>query len=199
MFFDFFGALLSFLSTYFFIKQNKKAWYLSLLATSINAVLYAQKGIYADMMLEVFYFASSIAGLWQWSQRSKNAVIKKISLFQLTALFASIAFLFIIMHWFLATWTNSTVAHMDALTTTLSLAGQLLMVYKYIFTWIIWFIVDALYCWLYFNKGLAIHSILMLVYTFMAIYGYLRWRNKIIAERSDTNKAIFFPVEERRF
>nr|WP_081726626.1 nicotinamide mononucleotide transporter [Legionella oakridgensis] len=56
MFYDLIGAIASLLSTYYFIRQNNKAWAIALLATALNGWLYWQTGIYADMCLESFYF-----------------------------------------------------------------------------------------------------------------------------------------------
>ena len=82
---------------------------------------------------------------------------------------------FITIHYLLSTLTHSTVAILDAATTSLSLVAQWLMCHKIIATWILWFITDALYATMYLSKSLPFHSILMIVYTGMAITGYLVW------------------------
>ena len=56
MLYDLFSALTSLLSTYYFIRLDIKAWPIGLLATCFNGWLFWQKGIYADMCLESFYF-----------------------------------------------------------------------------------------------------------------------------------------------
>lgn len=62
MLLDILGAIISLLSTYYFIRLDSKAWLTSLFATCLNAFLYWQKGIYADMILESFYFLALAMG-----------------------------------------------------------------------------------------------------------------------------------------
>ena len=187
MLLDIFGAFTSLLSTYYFIRLDKRAWWVTLLATSLNAVLYWQNGIYADMTLEFFYFLSTFYGwyLWREPENQKSSSIRSLSLKQGSFLIISVGILFFILENLLSTLTNSNVALLDALTTSLSLAAQWLMCHKVITTWILWFITDALYAYMYFQKQLPFHGILMILYTGMAIVGYLSWAKQKANKNSE--------------
>ena len=163
--------------TYYFIRLDKRAWWVTLVATSLNAALYWQSGIYADMTLEslLFYEHFLCWYLWRGTANQKSSSITNLSLKQGAFLIISVGILFLILKNFLSTLTNSNVAFLDALTTSLSLAAQWLMCHKMITTWILWFITDALYAYMYFQKHLPFHSILMIIYTGMAIVGYFSW------------------------
>lgn len=182
MFYDLFGACASFLSTYYFIHKNVKAWPISLVAIAVNGWLYWQKGIYADMCLESFYFISAAYG---WAMWRKSTAIqptqtpKSLAWKNWVLIIVVIGGLYELVFFLLTTFTHSSVAKLDALTTSLSLVAQALMCHKIIATWILWFIADALYLFLYMKKALPFHSILMLLYTFMAIAGYQVWRREI--------------------
>ena len=181
MFFDIIGALCSLLSTYLFIRLNTKAWIVGILATCLNGWLYWSKGIYADMTLEFCYFLSMGYGWYRWRHTGFNNRAGKITLLdQFTIkhwflLTLSLAFVFAFIYYMLHTYTNSSVAVLDATTTSISLVAQWLMCHKIILTWILWLITDALYAFLYFSKGLPFHCILMMVYTLMAITGFILW------------------------
>ncbi|ASQ45471.1 nicotinamide riboside transporter PnuC [Legionella clemsonensis] len=180
MLLDIVGTVASLLATYYFIQISNKAWPVSLLATLINGLLYWQKGIYADMALESFYFFSTCYGwyLWRSSNPRTTKIITKLSTTQWLVLTAVTFALFLFIANLLKTFTRSDIAILDSLTTSLSLAAQWLMCYKLIATWILWFLTDAVYSYLYFQKQLPFHSLLMLVYTIMAIAGYRSWAKR---------------------
>jgi nicotinamide mononucleotide transporter len=179
MLFDLFGASCSLLSTYFFIKLDNKAWPVGLLATCLNGWLYWYKGIYADMILEVFYFLSMGYGWYKWQSAAKKynqpTLLYQLLASQWMALFISLGSVFFVIYTLLTFLTHSSVAFLDAATTSLSLVAQWLMCHKVITTWILWFITDALYAFMYFSKNLPFHCGLMIIYTGLAICGYLRW------------------------
>jgi nicotinamide mononucleotide transporter len=190
MVFDIIGAFVSLLSTYFFIQLNNKAWPVGILATALNGWLYWHKGIYADMILEFCYFLSLCYGWYLWRKKDINntlgieqATLNTLTLRQWMALGTSLCLMYILIHYFLQSFTNSNIAFMDAASTSLSLVAQWLMCHKIIATWLLWFITDALYAFMYYAKDLPFHTILMLVYTGMAVTGYWVWvgRNRAAA------------------
>ncbi len=170
------GTLASLLSTYYFIRLDNKAWTASLLAICLNGWLYWKKGIYADMVLESFYFFSTCYGWYLWYKPIKpKTQIIKLSKKQSLLIGFFILALYILIVNLLTTFTDSNVAVLDALTTALSLAAQGLMCYKAIATWMLWFITDAIYAYMYLHKQLPFHSLLMLIYTLLAVVGYFKW------------------------
>ncbi len=181
---DFFGACVSFMSTLCFIRLNSKAWPIGLLATLVNGALYWYKGIYADMVLEAIYMIAMLYGWYLWSNHkytnsqllSETLNTLKPSHWGVLSL-VSLAVCSLI-YYLLTHYTDSEVAVLDALTTTMSLVAQYLMCHKIIFTWVLWFCVDLLYACMYFNKQLPFHTVLMLVYTGMALSGYWYWSKK---------------------
>lgn len=173
---DVLGTLISLLSTYYFIRLSHKAWLISLLATCLNGWLYWQKGIYADMTLEVFYFLNTCYGLYLWDTNSqKTPSVFTLSKSQWAWLGLCCTILFIVMAALLSLFTSSNVSILDSLTTSLSLLAQWLMCHKVISTWILWFLTDALYAFMYASKQLPFHSLLMLFYTGIAVIGYRTW------------------------
>lgn len=178
MLIDIFGTLLSLITTYFLIKLNKLAWPFGIIATILNAWLYWSQGIYADMSLEIFYCLSMGYGWYQWNKQSNQTFQSIRTLTQSEWISIPIVFvlLFTLIYYFLTTYTQSNIAILDALTTALSLIGQWLMCHKVIFTWVIWFFTDLIYALMYVNKQIPFHAGLMLIYTGMAISGYLVWK-----------------------
>ena len=180
MLYDFFGAIVSLISTYYFIRLDSKAWPVGLLATCVNGWLYWRNGIYADMCLESFYFLSLCYGWYRWSspQKQKTSVLIHLSGKKWGYLCVILIATYSLIYTLLITLSHSTVAKLDALTTTLSLVAQWLMCHKIIATWALWFLADALYALMYLYKDLPFHTLLMFIYTGLAIIGYASWHRQ---------------------
>jgi nicotinamide mononucleotide transporter len=177
---DALGTTVSLLSTFFYTRQSRLAWPAGLVATMINGYLFWRKGIYGDLTIELLYTCTMAYGWYLWSQ--SNATTTSGNFIQLTwkqwmFLTAASLFLYSLIWFLLTSFTHSTVAKLDALTTTLSLLAQLLMCYKIIATWVVWLIVDGLYVMLYSTKQLPFHVALMLIYLAMAVWGLHYWKN----------------------
>ena len=179
---DVIGAIFSLASTLLYIKANKSAWPISLVAICINIFLYYKTGIYGDMSLEIIYFTLVFYGWYQWAwggANNTNLTISRITP-KLGLLLSAIAFLGTCsLSCILINFTNSQVPYWDNSTTFLSLNAQWMICKKILETWAVWFVVDALYVELYFNKALPFHSTLLIVYCVLAIIGYYRWRSGI--------------------
>lgn len=190
MFLDLAGTLFSLLYIYYFIRMDNKVWYVGILASCFNTCAYWKSGIYADMCLEVFYFLFMIYGWYKWQHDSNDALtVNRLSITHWILLSLSFILGFILIYLTLISFTLSNVPVIDSLTTTLSLVAQWLMCHKSIVTWIFWFIVDALYFILYLTKNLPFHAFLMIIYTGMAITGYLMWAKTNKESRSEIQAA----------
>ncbi|MFI4919603.1 MAG: nicotinamide riboside transporter PnuC [Legionellales bacterium] len=194
MLFDLIGTLVSLLSTYYFMRLNNKAWPLGMIATVINGGLYWHKGIYADMFLELCYFLSMCYGwhLWQRKHRldpdNTSHRLSTLTGKQWLLLLLILCCVFVVIHYLLQTLSDSNVAFLDAASTSLSLVAQWLMCHKIIITWLLWFITDTLYAFMYLSKDLPFHCGLMLIYIGMALTGYLLWLRQ--AQMAGEQKAV---------
>ncbi len=179
---DLLGATTSLSATLLFVSVNRIAWLITIIATLLNGWLYWQQGIYADMALEFAYFASALYGWisWKASDLSQSSEIKTISSKQeWLTLLGYLSISYCVLWGFLSSYTHTTVATLDAATTSLSLMAQWLMCRKVITTWILWFITDAIYAYLYYIKSLPFHVVLVLIYLGLALTGYFRWRQRL--------------------
>jgi nicotinamide mononucleotide transporter len=174
---DFVGTFTSLLSTYLFVRINSKAWLVTLLSSCLNGVLYWQNSIYASTVLESCYFISTCYGWYMWCKpiKKEELAISSLSVLQWFWVLVVILVFYTIIISLLSTFAHSDVAILDALTTSISLVAQWLMCHKVIATWILWFSTDALYVYVYLQKQMPFHCLLMFIYTGMAIAGYLTW------------------------
>lgn len=180
MLFDVLGTFLSLLSTYYYIQLDKKAWLITLLATCVNGSLYFYKGIYANSLLECFYFLNASYGLYYWNRQEKDASFLLGRYALKHYLFLGLAFLssFLLISLLLTTQTDSKIPMLDALSFSISIIAQWLMCQRIITTWVLWFIADALFAYMYYIHQMPFHTLLMLFFTGLAVVGYFRWSKK---------------------
>jgi nicotinamide mononucleotide transporter len=64
----------------------------------------------------------------------------------------------------------------DSLTTAISLVANFYLAKRYIENWFLWIIVDVMYVGVFMYKELYMTAGLYLLFFFMAIQGYRKWR-----------------------
>ena len=133
------------------------------------------------MIINGYFFIMSIYGWYYWSRKKDEVVINNISklykkeYLQLILLaLGSLIFIYIIYEQF-DKW-NSWTAYVDTLTTAIFFVAMWLMAKRKVESWIFWIIGDIITVPLYFYKGLTISSIQYIIFTVLAILGYLSWK-----------------------
>jgi nicotinamide mononucleotide transporter len=181
------GAILGLLYIFFSIRQHILTWPTGLFTSLLYIVVFLKSGFYADMGLQVYYVAISIYGWYYWLKGGKNDPVasqkqvrarktpRKILFYSLLATIVIYGGLLLI----LLNLTDSTVPYMDALTTALSITATWMLAKKYIEHWLIWIFVDLISAGLYVYKELWPTVVLFVVYTLMAVLGYLEWKKDL--------------------
>jgi nicotinamide mononucleotide transporter len=152
-----------------------------LVSTLIFVYILFEWKMYGDFIVNIYYSIMSILGWYLWTRKkngtdefaisimnSKDYLISSV-IFTGTLLF--IAFIY---HFF-DKFTNWK-AYVDTLTTALFFVGMWLMAQRKIENWIIWIVADFISVPLYFYKGLTFSSLQFILFTIIAILGYIEWR-----------------------
>lgn len=189
---DFIGASLSLICTYYFTQAKRIAWVIGIAAILLNSVLYWQKGIYGHLILESIYFGSMIIGWFKWSNTTSHSslqplMVKHLSKKQYIYITVAATGAIGILSYFLKFYTQSDIPFWDATTTILSLCAQLLLCFKFLQCWVLWFVVDLLIALLQLYKNIPFHSALHFVYLYLAIKGYLNWQKIYLQHNKETS------------
>ena len=178
------AVIFGFLSVWY-SKQNK-IWVFptGMISTLIFVYLLLKWGLLGDMLINVYYFIMSVYGWYLWTRvkngkaanpiSSTNSLEKKQSVF---LFLATLIFVFIVYKIF-DKWT-SWVAYVDTITTAIFFVGMWLMAKRKIENWIYWIIGDIISVPLYFYKGFTFTSFQYLIFTFIAISGYITWKKSL--------------------
>ena len=175
------AVIFGFLSVWF-SKQNK-IWVFptGMISTSIFVYLLLKWELLGDMMINGYYFIMSIYGWYIWTRKVDEthhtpitSTTKKEKRTSLIIFILTLIFVFVVYKSF-DKWDNW-VAYVDTITTAIFFVGMWLMARKKIENWIYWIIGDIISVPLYFYKGFTFTSFQYLIFTFIAIFGYLEWK-----------------------
>jgi nicotinamide mononucleotide transporter len=75
-------------------------------------------------------------------------------------------------------YTNQANPYTDSFTSIFSLVATFMVTKKVLENWIYWIIIDAVSVYLFASRELYMTSILFLLYTGIAIFGYFKWKKQ---------------------
>ena len=175
------AVVFGFLSVWYAKKNHIWVFPTGLISTLIFVYLLWKWTLLGDMMINAYYFIMSLYGWYVWTQKSNdqatpisrtNTKEKRISfvIFIITLVFVYV------VYQSAGKWTTWT-AYVDTVTTAIFFVGMWLMARRKIENWIFWIVGDIISVPLYFYKGLTFTSFQYLIFTVIAIYGFLAWKH----------------------
>ncbi len=174
----FFGLL----SVWFSKNNNVLVYPTGIINTSIFVYLLVKWELLGDMIINVYYFLMSIYGWYYWTRKSNNIGYTPITRMHSTdikiiliIIITSVLFVSYLYSFF-EKWSGF-VSYVDIITTAIFFAGMWLMARRKIESWFFWILGDIISVPLYFVKGLAFSSFQYLIFTFIAIAGYYKWKS----------------------
>ena len=172
------------LSVWYAKKDNILVFPTGLVSTSIYVYLLWKWVLWGDMMINGYYFIMSIYGWYHWTRKKGDVVEFPISVISRTEkrmsliiFIFTVTFVVLVYHYFdkFTTWY----AYVDTFLTGIFFVGMWLMAKRKIENWIYWIIGDIISIPLYFSKGFTFTSFQYLIFTIVAIYGYLEWKKNL--------------------
>ena len=180
------GVMLGLLYLWLEYRANTWLWVVGMLMPCVHGILYYKSGLYADSAMQLYYVVAGLYGLTAWivgHKRKDNRLrIAHTPLRQVAPLVAVYGVLHIILYYILVRFTDSTVPFFDSMTTAMSMVAMWMLSRKYVEQWLVWCVVDAITVGLYLYKGIPLTAALYLLYTSLAIAGYLRWKRVVSRE-----------------
>jgi nicotinamide mononucleotide transporter len=175
------GVVFGLLSVWLAKKNDISVFPTGMISTSIFVYLLLKSGLVGDMLINAYYFGMSVYGWVIWTRvndQKQTTPITRINQqewrYLLLLFVGSLVFVYGVYQWF-GLWNSST-AMIDTLTTAIFFSGMWLMARRKIENWIFWIVGDIISVPLYLIKGFSFTSLQYLIFTFIAIYGYLEWK-----------------------
>lgn len=162
------------------VKENKLLWLFGLITSLLYIYVFFEAKIYADMGINVYYVIISIYGWIHWSKTSAagtaKLAVQSVNLKLAIWLSLITVLLFTFIAFVLTKFTDSDIALWDAFTTAASITATWMLARKILEHWLIWIVVDTISVGLYIYKGLYPTVILFIVYSSLAVLGYIEWK-----------------------
>jgi nicotinamide mononucleotide transporter len=171
--------LLSVATVWLNIRQSHWAWLFAIISSAAYGLVFYGSRLYGDMGLQLVFITVSFWGWYQWLHGDDTHDQLPVTSLDARGRWIAVAGWaagFLLLAWFLKTYTDTDVPHSDGFLTAGSLVGQLLLSRKKIENWHVWIIVDVLYVALYLHKHLILTAILYAVFVGMAVAGLRAWR-----------------------
>ena len=198
IFLEIIAAFFGLLSVFFSVKRNIWVYPTGIISTTIYVYILFNFGLLGDMLINVYYSIMSIYGWISWNKNTENQIIsvdfakKKdwlvgLNLFAMSFVVVCGVYYFkpfIDNHFSMngvslgfqqLDWAN----WLDIFTTSLFLIGMWFMAKRKVENWLFWIVGDLICIPMMLYKGLGITSLQYLVFTIMAVMGYLEWLKQV--------------------
>ena len=185
IFIESFAVGMNILSVIYAKQNNILVYPTGLIGTGIFVYILFNFSLLGDMIINGYFFFMSIYGWYYWSRKKDEVLINNVSRLEkkeylqliLLAL-GSLIFIYFVYVQF-DKW-NSWTAYVDNITTAIFFVAMWLMARRKIESWIFWIIGDLITVPLYFYKGLTISSLQYIIFTILAILGYISWKKILL-------------------
>ncbi|QHW34449.1 nicotinamide mononucleotide transporter [Paenibacillus rhizovicinus] len=174
------------LSVWLTARERISAWPVGLVNVACFFYMFEDAKLYADMMLQVFFFALTVYGWMVWLTNRGTAKVRptrRLTLRQGWLLAVLLPVITLIWGYLLQSYTDASIPYADALIATLSLIAQYLLSSKVFENWMCWIAVDVLSVAMYAYKDLYTLAFLYVIFLAIAIAGHISWRRAL---QSDT-------------
>jgi len=171
-------------SVWYAKKENILVYPTGIICTVITVYLLYVNKYLGDMMMNFYYSIMSIYGWWNWSRKKNDKYIVPISrtntkekqigigLFLLTML---ITYLVYVGFEYKLEIPN----YIDIVTSGIFFTAMWYMATKKLENWTLWIIGDLITIPLYAYRGLGMLSLQYLIFTVLAIQGYIAWKKSL--------------------
>ncbi len=178
------AVIFGLLSVWYAKKDNILVFPTGLVSTFIYAYLLWKWELLGDSMINVYYFIMSIYGWYHWTRKKGDIVEFPIAVMTnkekvLSMIIFIITLIFVTLVYLYFNKFTSWYSYVDTFLTAIFFVGMWLMAKRKIENWIFWIIGDVISIPLYFAKGYTFTSFQFLIFTIIAVYGYLEWKKTL--------------------
>ncbi|WP_339915983.1 nicotinamide riboside transporter PnuC [Yeosuana marina] len=178
------------MSVWYAKKENILVYPTGLICTIITVYLLYISQYFGDMMMNFYYSVMSIYGWWNWSRKKGDKFVVPIS--RTTTKEKLIGVLLFILTMIVTyfvykgfDYTLQIPNYIDIVTSGIFFTAMWYMAVKKLENWTLWIIADLITIPLYAYRGLGMLSLQYLIFTILAIQGYIAWK-KILNNNRQT-------------
>ena len=173
------GIVATVANVWLLARNRVSGWPVGLVAVVAYCVVFFEAKLYADTLLQGFFFVTGILGWMDWKYGAAGRTERPVT--RLSARGWAIAAVAIVatsgllggaFHLF----SDAARPFLDSALTGASVVAQLLLMRRVMDNWLIWIAADVLYVPLYLSRDLPLTALLYAGLCGLALHGYLSWR-----------------------
>ena len=138
--------------------------------------------LYLEFGENIFYFITCIFGVFIWKKNmttnkdgSTQVKAKKFRSYHWIILVAYSTICTFVLGYLAKTYLGNTLPYLDAFTNILSIAAQMLMIFRYREQWLVWIVIDITCLIMFITLGQWSMVAMYIAWTANAIYGWYNW------------------------
>lgn len=175
--FDYSALIVNVLYTIYLARLKVWSWSLGIIGAVILLVLFAMKGIYSLVLLQVVYVIFFSYGWYKWHHQGINGDHKTIkwmklsdylryALYIVILCFLSVAFNYL---------TNSEDVLSTGILTGITFAAIIMTIEKFMENWVVWMISDLYFVVVMYQQHLYGQVLQNFIFFITAVYGFYFW------------------------
>ncbi len=160
-------------------RNSAQTWWTGIAGGALFAWVFYHTQLYADVTLQIFFIATSIAGWIQWRgglAARAEIPVRRTRPGPAAALALAGAGVTLGYGALLHRYTNAYAPFADSVVLAFSVLGQFLLMGRRVENWWCWLLVNTVAVPLYFSRGLYVTSAMYAVFWVNAIVSLRHWR-----------------------
>lgn len=168
------AVVFNLLYTFFYLRQNPWCFLFGIISPLLFLIITFRAKLYADVLLQIFYFGITVYGFWNWGGEWKT---NHITYLQNLLFFGGAVGLTFILGSVLRKNTDAKMPFTDSFVTSLAIVGTWLMMNFVHENWLYFILVNSISIFLFSRRKLYWSAIMFAIYLLMSIDGYfmLNW------------------------
>jgi len=176
-FLEWLAVITSILYVIFAAKKMIICWFFGMVTSLLYIYICYTSQLYIESVLQIFYVIMAVVGWVLWSQTlNRRKDIVKWGFLRHLLIILICAIVAIITGYLFDNYTNQANPYIDAFTTSYSFAATFMVTKKVLSNWLYWIVIDVVSVYLYAQRDLQLTSVLFVVFTAIAIVGYINWQ-----------------------
>lgn len=166
-------------------RNSVHTWWTGLVAVTLYGVLFWGVKLYADVVLQVFFFGTCLAGWWQWQRGGAGGAQLPVTALtdrQRAVAWLAVAGAAVFFGTVFGRFTDAALPYADSYILGGSVVAQVLMMRRKRDHWPIWITVDVVAVAVYYAKGLYLTSAVYAVLLVLCVLGLAEWRRIAAAQ-----------------
>ena len=172
--------ILNVLGVWLTSKQYRICWLVNIAAVMLYMIIFYQVHLYADALLQGVFIIMQLYGWLSWTKASaakplhagymhKAVMARSLLIGAAGGLVLGLLF---------STYTQASLPWLDSMLASFSLVASYWAARKYIESWAMWCVLDAIYVLMYLHKSLNLTAFLYFIFILLALNGWRMWKSQ---------------------